>query len=149
MSDSMKVTALKSMLPEKIEDHIEFMGFKKYDKVEKEVMRLANKSRLKSDKRKGFAMMDTSAADKEENKLNDEEYSHEEWVEWATYAIGKGGKDGKGKGTYVPRPFYGTCIGCGTYGHPVSRCPEQGKGFKGDCKGCGKGGHSIRDCPIK
>ena len=28
MSDSMKVTALKSILPEKIEDHLEFMGFK-------------------------------------------------------------------------------------------------------------------------
>jgi len=53
MSDYMKVTALKSMLLEKLEDHIELMGFKKYEKVEKEVMRLANRTRLKNDREKG------------------------------------------------------------------------------------------------
>ena len=62
-------------------------------------------------------------------------------------AFGKGNKGSKGYGKGYRMPFFGTCKGCGIYGHSQRNCPKEGRGFKGTCKGCGLLGHPIAECP--
>ena len=43
MSDQMKMTALKAMMSEKLEEHFDYLGWKNYNRVERGLIRIANK----------------------------------------------------------------------------------------------------------